>query len=760
MNRLLSLLICFVALAQFRAQAQLLPPNQPEQNACQALMLCGNTFTSPYGYQGIGTVSDLTNTPCSGGEGNSMWLRLEITQAGSIVFTITPIIPTDDYDFAVVDATVTGCAALSSTYAIRCNFNNNQPGSNVNGAIGLNSTSTINTVPGGTFGNSFCQQINANVGDVYLIMINNFGYYTGVGGPTSGFTIDFTGSTAVFNQPAPPKFKSVQPYCDLSQEITLELSDYVLCSSIAANGSDFSLYPSGSIQSVTGVNCTGPSGYTDKIKITFNGTLPNGDYTLRAQTGSDGNTLLGLCNAPLALPDSVNFHVGQDPIAFLSIDSPACRILKINLNSPVACNSIAANGSDFVVLGPSNVTVASATGVGCIPGGFTSSLLITLAQPIAVDGIYRVRAQVGSDGNTVIDSCGRIVPPNLEIPFVVNSFNGLLQAMPDTTICNVGSVVNLYGTNNGPAPASGFQYQWVPSTGVQNPQSMNTQLTIQDWRNYYILETVDANGCYLRDSAKILVKPFHADLNPTVAGVCDKDGIQLVASGGESYAWFNNPNLTGVPADFDCTNCPDPLVKGPLGINKYYVLVTNDVGCKDTLMAEITVNPLPDIEAFPVDTTIKYGSSITLLATGGQVYSWTPTGSLNDAYSPTPVATPRETTHYVAMGANEYGCIATDTAIVRINFRSDVLVPSAFSPNGDGLNDEFKVANIKYQKLLEFRVFDRWGNMVYEGNNPARGWDGTYKGQPAPTDVYFYTIRLGYADNYVETFTGDVTLIR
>src|SRR5690606_208957 len=98
----------------------------------------------------------------------------------------------------------------------------------------------------------------------------------------------------VFNQPAPPKFKSVQPYCDLSQEITLELSDYVLCSSIAANGSDFSLYPSGSIQSVTGVNCTGPSGYTDKIKITFNGTLPNGDYTLRAQTGSDGNTLLGL----------------------------------------------------------------------------------------------------------------------------------------------------------------------------------------------------------------------------------------------------------------------------------------------------------------------------------------------------------------------------------------------------------------------------------------------------------------------------------
>src|ERR1700744_2204835 len=59
--------------------AQLLPPNQPEQDACNALMICGNTFTSPYDYQGICLVSDLTNTPCFGGEANTMWLRLEIT---------------------------------------------------------------------------------------------------------------------------------------------------------------------------------------------------------------------------------------------------------------------------------------------------------------------------------------------------------------------------------------------------------------------------------------------------------------------------------------------------------------------------------------------------------------------------------------------------------------------------------------------------------------------------------------------------------
>jgi gliding motility-associated-like protein len=752
---------CTTIFSTKSAQAQLLPPNQPEQNACQALQLCGNTFTSPYGYQGIGTVSDLTNTPCFGGEGNVMWLRLEITTAGTLVFAITPIIPTDDYDFAVVDATATGCSGLTSTNAIRCNFNNNNPGSNVNGTIGLNTTSLVPTVAAGTFGNSYCQQINANAGDVYLVMINNFGYYTGVGGPTSGFTIDFSGSTAVFNQPPPPKFQQILPYCDLSQEITIQLNTNVLCSSIAPDASDFSLTPGGTIQSVQGLNCTGPSGYTNKIKLTFNSPLPNGDYSIHAQTGSDGNSLLGLCNSELVLPDSLNFHVGLDPIAILSIDSPACQKLKLNLNTPAACNSIAANGSDFIIIGPSSVTVASAVGTGCIPGGFTSSIELTLAQPIAVDGLYKVRAVIGSDGNSVIDSCGRILPPQVEVPFTVNSFNGVLQAYPDTTICNLGSSVNLYGVNNGPPPPGGFYYEWIPSTGVQNPTSLNTPVVVSQWRNYYVLETVDANGCYLRDSAKIIVKPFSGALTPLKASICIDDPIMLKASGGSHYNWYGDASLSTVPSTtLDCTGCPSPTALPPLGVTNYYVLVTSDEGCKDTLMTEITVNPKPIIEVLPADTTIKYGKSIVLNAFGGIFYSWSPTGTLNDSYSSNPLATPKESTTYIAIGTNEYGCMSTDTAVVNIDFRDITFLPNAFSPNGDGLNDVFKVGNINFRKLLEFRIFDRWGKQVFETTNRDEGWDGTVSGKAVNSDVYYYIIRLGYADDVVETFKGDVTLIR
>ncbi|WP_118950179.1 gliding motility-associated C-terminal domain-containing protein [Taibaiella helva] len=294
-----------------RSVAQLLPPNQPEQDACNALVLCGSSFTSPYSYQGVGAINNLGTTPCGSGEANSVWLKLTVSTSGTLVFTITPISPQDDYDFAVLNISNTTCSNLSSANVVRCNFNNNQPGSNVNGVIGLNTTSTVQTVAGGTFGSSFCQQLNVTAGQVFLILINNFGNYA-LGGPSSGFTINFAGSTATFNAPPPPQLQSIlTPVCNYKNEITIQLSSEVKCSSIAANGSDFYLSPSGTIVSAQGINCSGPSGYTDKVKLTFSPALLPGSYTVHAQQGTDGNTLLDLCNNPLVLPAQLNFTVKE-----------------------------------------------------------------------------------------------------------------------------------------------------------------------------------------------------------------------------------------------------------------------------------------------------------------------------------------------------------------------------------------------------------------------------------------------------------------
>ena len=153
--RLHLLLLCSLLLSAACVYAQLLPVNQPEQNACTALQLCGNTFFTPYSYQGNGTVNDLATTPCGigSGENNAVWLKLVVSAPGSIVFSITPVAIADDYDFAVLNATGVDCNNLSSANVVRCNFNNNSPVFN-SGIVGLNTTSTLTSVASVTTGSS------------------------------------------------------------------------------------------------------------------------------------------------------------------------------------------------------------------------------------------------------------------------------------------------------------------------------------------------------------------------------------------------------------------------------------------------------------------------------------------------------------------------------------------------------------------------------------------------------------------------------
>jgi gliding motility-associated-like protein len=92
--------------------------------------------------------------------------------------------------------------------------------------------------------------------------------------------------------------------------------------------------------------------------------------------------------------------------------------------------------------------------------------------------------------------------------------------------------------------------------------------------------------------------------------------------------------------------------------------------------------------------------------------------------------------------------------------KKELLIPNAFSPNNDGQNDMFKICNMTNEKLIDFKVFNRWGTILFRTTDPKQGWDGTSKGQMQPIGVYGYMIRIGYPDGYVETYKGTVTLIR
>ncbi len=88
------------------------------------------------------------------------------------------------------------------------------------------------------------------------------------------------------------------------------------------------------------------------------------------------------------------------------------------------------------------------------------------------------------------------------------------------------------------------------------------------------------------------------------------------------------------------------------------------------------------------------------------------------------------------------------------------MVPTAFTPNGDGVNDYFKIANLKNENIIDFRVFNRWGTIYYLDKGDNKGWDGTFKGQFADAGAYGYIIRIQFKDGSEETFRGTVLLLR
>lgn len=92
--------------------------------------------------------------------------------------------------------------------------------------------------------------------------------------------------------------------------------------------------------------------------------------------------------------------------------------------------------------------------------------------------------------------------------------------------------------------------------------------------------------------------------------------------------------------------------------------------------------------------------------------------------------------------------------------RKELLIPNVFSPNGDGQNDYFKINNITDEQLVDFKVFNRLGKILFRTDDPLRGWDGNHKEVQQEVGVYGYMIRIAYPDGYIETYKGTVMLLR
>jgi gliding motility-associated-like protein len=326
----------------------------------------------------------------------------------------------------------------------------------------------------------------------------------------------------------------------------------------------------------------------------------------------------------------------------------------------------------------------------------------------------------------------------------------------DTAICALATEVKLHATGD-----PSFTYTWTSTgTPVHNPNDTLTYVTPDTTSTFTITATFQSCPSVSR-SFTVTVEPIpRVDIHIEDTSLCIGKPLVLYSTIGPAF--FNDFTIEWSPPEWlSSINTPvtDFYTDQP-GDYKYYLTVTTPLGCES--YDSIFINAQPKLELTDVTADFKaaYGDEVQLNASGAKYYIWFPTRFLNNANIENPIAQATDTTTFMVIGMNQWGC--KDTAYVRmdIDYTMHEIIPSAFSPNGDGRNDVFRIINLKYQRIIEFKVFNRWGELVYDDINPTHGWDGTYKGVPQPPGVYYYLIRVATPGGIMRNYKGDVTLIR
>jgi len=225
-------------------------------------------------------------------------------------------------------------------------------------------------------------------------------------------------------------------------------------------------------------------------------------------------------------------------------------------------------------------------------------------------------------------------------------------------------------------------------------------------------------------------------------------------------------SIDWMPEEFISVDNGLNIIVEPEVTTTFIATYSNEDACITQDSFDINVTGFFDqIEAFADSDEILLGETSDLSTDQDDelFFQWEPENSLDDPNSPTPIATPLETTTYFVTVTDENDC--TGTAQVTVNViqpncdESDIFVPNMFSPNGDLLNDFYKVES-NFIKELEIIIFNRWGEEIFSSNSIDAQWDGTFNGENLPPDVYGYHIRIVCINDLEYMKKGNITLTK
>ncbi|MEO5947268.1 MAG: T9SS type B sorting domain-containing protein [Chitinophagaceae bacterium] len=327
-----------------------------------------------------------------------------------------------------------------------------------------------------------------------------------------------------------------------------------------------------------------------------------------------------------------------------------------------------------------------------------------------------------------------------------------------TTVANAGNDAlscNYSPVQIGIKPKGGLVYSWTPKAGLSNPEISNPFASPATTTNYTLSVRSVGGGCLKTDD--VLVVQSAIDSTLLLKGkliFCEGfgDSCVLTVPPEANIQWFKN-NIA-IPG------AKDPSYK-VLKTGDYYALLINNDGCQITSTPKhVIIDKAVAAITYPLAYAVT-GLPLQLNARAiGSTAIWHPSVHLDNANSYSPVFTSTINQSYIIELTTTTGCITLDKQDVQIVPFVEIHVPTAFTPNNDGLNDFLRPALRGIKELRYFKVFNRWGQILYESKNENPGWNGNINGIQQSSQTLVWTAEGIGVDNKTYFRKGTTTLLR
>ena len=300
-----------------------------------------------------------------------------------------------------------------------------------------------------------------------------------------------------------------------------------------------------------------------------------------------------------------------------------------------------------------------------------------------------------------------------------------LDAGRDTTIC-LGDSIRLNPLSDG------LIYKWSPTGTISNVNIKQPWARPTTTTRYSVFATI--GGCQANDGFVVTTVPYPLAYAGRDTIICFGDQAQLRATGGEQYLWY--------PANTLNNNTFQDPIATPYESTIYEVGVYENKGCPKPTYDSVLVSVVPPVKAFAGnDTAVVIGQPMQLLAFGGVQFQWNPSSFLNNPLIFNPIAKLNDDIVYIVKVSTKEGCFAYDTVKVKVyKTPPEIFIPTAFTPNGDGLNDNLIPIPVGIVKIIYFKVYNRYGEMVFTTEEIGKGWNGVYKGRDQGNESFVWHV--------------------